>query len=329
MIRMPIKNEIVSVLRNYEIRLGSIENYPSFHVLKTDRGVKVLRVWKNIQAIEQAFTSRELLAKSGFRKIDRFIRTKTGEPYVIDQGIGYSLTDVIDGLPPTIGRKMDMEIIGKTLGELHSALAKVKVDNRFELWSSHFERGLEHLSKIEEKIKNRPVKGELDELILKDIPQYKSQIQQSIQMAQKVERNAFKSGEEPRWCHGNLTLNSFKIDEYGEAWLSDFEHLVVDIPAYDLAKLISRVYLKSGSDIQMIQPILSSYDQFIPLETNNKLWILTYIAYPHDIWKFLHLYHGTKVSNQARVKEHYLAIEERQIKLDKLYQGLFTYFNLT
>jgi|GEM_PF-2947053 len=320
--------DLVDVIRRYEIRVASIDSYPLFHLLKTDRGTKVLTVWNDLETLKNSYRFKESLAKSGFRKINRFIKTKDYAPYVENQGIGYSLTDLVNGMTPTATRSQDIDLIGSTLAEFHTALENSQPDQPFELWSRHFNQGLEHLKKVEKELNEKTNKQPLDIKLLKDMPKHLEQVKQSILMAKKVEKNAFKNGLNVKWCHGNPQISSFRVDEYGEGWLIDLTVPVVDVPAYDLAKLIIRIYKKSGYNHQLMQGLLENYQKAKQLTIEDKLWLLTYIAYPHDIWKFIYVYYRVKIPQPEEINEQYTGLIEQQINLGSLYQFLFTYFAL-
>lgn len=328
MINIDVKLELVDVIRQYSFRVGTIDSFKTFYILKTDRGTKILNVWNDIHQLEQVHYHQELLISKGFRKIDRFIRTKDKKPYVIYRGIGYSLSDVIKGISPSIKLENDLELVGKTLGALHSALKAIKVYKPFIKWSYHFEKGYHSLGELQTKLKIKQHKTQIDQLVLADIPSYKDQIKQSIQMADKVEKNMIKNRLEPIWCHGNLTLNSFKIDDFGQGWIIDYQTPIVEVASYDVAKLISRLYLKNGYDFKPIALILNNYHEIKPLSTDDKLWILTYVAYPHGLWKLYQLYRLGKIESEIESIEQYHRLIEEQISLGKLYQELFTYFRI-
>lgn len=325
---MEKKLELVEILRHYDLRVGSIESYSLFHLLKTNRGPKILKVWDNIDKLSDTFHFKELLAKSGFRKIDRFIRTKDHSPYVVTNNIGYSLSDVIDGMSPSLERKIDMEIIGKTLAEFHLAMSKVKPDKPFVPWSTHFERGLKQFKTIETNLMAKKNKSTFDKILLEDMEKHQVQIKHSIQIAKNAEEKTIKNRIEPIWCHGNMSNQSFKIDEYGEGWITDFNVPVVDFPSYDLAKLASRIYMKSNYNIELVKAIIDHYQEKIPLVLEDKLWILTYLAFPHDLWKFIYMNYIAKTLRLEQIHDKYKVITEQQVHVGKLYQDLFNYFDL-
>lgn len=330
MINIDIKLELVDVIRQYSFRVGTIESFKAFHILKTDRGTKILNIWQDIHQLEQVNYHQEQLINQGFRKMDHFIKTRDGKPYVIYKGLGYSLSDVINGVTPSIKRENDLQIVGETLGSFHSALIGIKVNRPFTRWSYHFEKGYKSLNELQDKLTNKQNKAQIDQLVLSDLPSYKEQINQSIQMAKKVERNTMKNQVDPIWCHGNLALNSFKIDELGQGWIIDYRIPIVEMASYDLAKLISRIYIKNGYDFKQISLILNNYQRLKPLSTDDKLWILTYVAYPHGLWKLYQLYKlgKTELEQEKESIEQYHKLLEEQINLGKLYQELFTYFNI-
>ena len=327
MMNIEVRLELVEVIRQYNLRVGTIESFKKMHILKTERGTKILKVWNDPKELEKAHFYKELLAKQGFRRIERFIHTRDGKPYVLYKGQGYSLSDLIEGLPPSIKRESDIRATGATLGEFHDSLSKIKTDKKFTRWSFHFENGLKSLSKLEGKLKNTN-KSEFDQIIINDLKAYKEQINQSIQMAKSVEKNLVKNGIEPIWCHGNPKINSFKIDEYGEGWLIDFNYPIVDMVAYDMGKLISRLYIKNNYDSKIVLTFIDSYQNIKPLRPDDKLLLLTYIAYPHNIWKFLQIYLNGSIDTQLTNKESYEQLVEEQVNMGKLYQELFTYFKL-
>lgn len=328
MINIDIKLELVDVIRQYNFRVGIIESYKNHHILKTDRGVKILNVWQDLNKLEQINYHQELLANKGFRKMDHFIKTKDEKPYVIYKGLGYSLSDFIKGTTPSIKMESDLGILGTTLGDLHKALVEIKVNKPFIKWSYHFERGYHSLSELQRNLTEKQYKTEIEQLFLADLPSYKEDINQSIQMAKKVERNTLKNQIEPVWCHGNLTLNSFKIDELGQGWIIDYRIPIAEMASYDLAKLITSLYLNNRYDFKPIAIILNNYQVIKPLSTEDKLWILTYVAYPHGIWKFYQSFKFGKTGLEQEGIEQYHRLIEEQINLGKLYQELFTYFEI-
>lgn len=321
--------ELVDVIRHYDLRVATIESYPTYHILKTNRGTKVLRAWNDIETLNEAFQFRESLVSSGFRKIDRFIRTKDGASYVNHKGLGYSLSDWIEGSIPSLDKKTDIQTLGMIVGELHSALSKIEVKDSFEPWSKHFHRGREHLENTKNHITKKVSKTRLDEQILTGIDNHLKQVNESIKMAKKVEKNAFGKGLGPKWCHGNLHVNKFRIDEYGDGWIAELGIPIVEIPAYDISKLITNVYQLSGYKEEAVYLLLDNYQQFVPFKKEDKYWILTYLSYPHDIWKLLYVYYVAKVPNTSNKPEkQYQQLVEQQQNLSQLYKGLYSYFEL-
>lgn len=328
MINIDGKLKIIDILRQYDIRVGGIDSYSTFHVLKTDKGTKILKVWEDQNKLKEIHYYKELLVKEGFRKIERFIPTREGKPYIVADNLVYTLSDSIEGLISDVKREMDMQVVGTTLGEFHLSISKIKTDKPFQNWSNYFERGQLNLDKTELKLTRLKKKRELDEQIIESLSIIKKQVSQSIQMAKHAEKVCLKNLATPILCHGNLSNKSFIIDEYGEGWLTDFTTPVVDMPAYDLGKLIIKVYEKSNFNIKSITAILDYYQDVRPINKEGKLLILTYIAYPHDIWKFLYAYSSGRVARNNDLAKEYEQLLAAQINFGKLYQEIFKYFNL-
>ncbi len=212
----PLLNDVV---HHYDLLVNKIENVGSFHKLFTNRGTKVVKSWNNIEALKEAHYYREQIAKQGFRRLDRFIRTIEGKAYISYGDIGYVLTDWLDGEAPSCLQDKDMRIMGRTLATLQEAMSKLDVTASFEPWSHHFRRGLNHFLAIKNQIKAKATRDTMDEIVIVHIESHMKQMEESIQMALKVEKNSFRNERNPIWSHGRLQPQSILIDEYGEGWI--------------------------------------------------------------------------------------------------------------
>ena len=129
-----------------------------------------------------------------------------------------------------------------------------------------------------------------------------------MELVEKLERNLFRNGAQPQWIHGSLKLSSLRIDPYQEGWLSHFPLPIYDIPVYDLAKLSNHIYQKSNFDMDKISILFEEYQRWVPMEKIDKQWMIAYLSFPHDLWKFLYSYYiaGIKpvsINMDAQLKE--------------------------
>ncbi len=320
--------EIVDVLRNYNLQVDSIDTYPNIYKLKTNYGPKIISKWNDLLSIKEAHKYREALARLGFRKVDRFISTKEGEPFVFYNNTSYSLTDEIIGRMPSANEEKDIKIISTTLAQFHLVASKIQTNSNLRLWSENYISGLGQFTNIEDFIYKKKKKNEIDEMLIDSMPRNLEQIKLSIDKAKRVEKLAIKNDSQPKLCHGNLYLSSYIIDEYDEGWIIDLTVPTIDVLAYDIAKFITRLYKESNYNDATIYNFLEYYQKVIPLRTEDKLWILTYIAYPHALWKFLYIHYVVKVTNSNNILKEYQIVNDQIIKVSGLYQSLFTYFKL-
>ncbi|TCS83460.1 hypothetical protein [Tepidibacillus fermentans] len=317
------------IKENYDLNIEKWDHYQGSYKLYTNRGIKLVKVWNDNETLSSAFHLREQLAYSGFRTIDRFIRTTSGEPYILNGDEYMVITDWIDGRIPQVTNKDDLKRVSKQIAKLHIGLAKIRVDQDWEPWSKQFDHGLQHLHQIKDKIITKGKKNSFDEAILTHIDSQIEQIKQSILMADKVEKNHFRSGRIPQWCHGNLDLKWFRIDQFDVPWLIHFGIPVYDIPAYDVAKFLVHLYLKANYQEEPVFQFLNTYQEFIPLEKEEKLWILTYITFPHHLWKFLYIRYLSRFSQTRFANEQqYFQLIDLQKHHERLYRSLYRYFQL-
>ena len=313
----------------YNLQIEEIEQMKGTYRLRTNRGKKLLKVWNDQEFLTSAFELREQLVRNDYRKIDRFIRTGTGEPY-LQSGESYLvLTDWIEGVIPQVANQEHIKLISRQIAKMHIAFANLNVNQEWEPWSNQFDRGSQHFQKIKDKITTKSKKSTLDEFVLAHLESHQAQINQSIQMATKIEKNSFRSSRMPQLCHGNLELKSFRIDSFQEPWLVQLGMPVVDTTAYDLAKYLMHLYIKSNYQDEILFRALDVYQETLPLQKEEKLWILTYLSYPHHLWKFLYIrylsgYPHTRFADE----QQYLQLVDLQKQLEHLYRSLYQYFRL-
>lgn len=294
-----------AVLEQYPIEVTKIEEHPSYYKLMTNKGTKILRTWDNPEELRLHHQHREDLVQFGFRKIDRFIRNNEGSPYVYQDGVGYTLTDNITGKIPTISDG-DLKQIASTLAQFHLAAARVQIQKQWNPWSSQFSRGLGHFQRIEQQLRDKKQKEAMDETVLSQITTLQEQAKRSIELAEKTERNGFRNSSPPQWIHGNLKLPSFRIDAYQEGWVPNVTLPIYEIPAYDIAKLSTHLYQKSNFDIDKVILLLEEYQQYLGFTKEDKQWVISYLTFPHDLWKFLYSHYLVGIKPAMINSDHQL-----------------------
>jgi len=322
--------ELNAVLQHYNLIVEQVEEYPSYYILKTNRGQKLLRSWNDFETINWTFEVREAISRAGFRKLDRFIRTKHGDPFVFVDNIGYFLTDWNEGVIPSVTKAEQMKLLANTLAELHLAMSSVQIEpllqKDWEPWSKHFERGIKHIEEIERAIAKKKEKTKLDDLVLSNLSTHQKQINDSVKLAKIVEANADLNNQ-PTICLGKVQLNNFRIDSYGEAWLFDLGIPIHETPAYDLAKLSIQLYQKSQYQDEIVIDFFDQYQSIRPLEQSERQWILTYLNYPHDLWKFLYVNYIARVPvSKYNPENQYQQLLGVRLSIEQLYESLYRYF---
>jgi len=335
-----LKDEEGKIIMTRHLLLGKVEENYNFtidkwdfdqqiHYLHTNRGKKLLKTWNNYDRLTIAFQLREHLAHHGFRTIDRFIRSQSGEPFIEWNNQYFVVTDWIDGSIPHVTIQSDISKVSKRIAQLHISLAKMEIAQDWVPWSNQFERKLLHFHAVKDKIASKSKMNSFDELVLTHIHTQQEQVKQSISMANRVEKSGFRTGREPQWCHGKLDLQYFRIDSHQEVWLTQFDLPIYDTPVYDLAKFIVHLYIKSNFLEESVIQALSDYQELIPLQKEEQLWILTYLTFPHNIWKYLYVYYLSGLPHTRLSEEkQYVQLIDLQKQLEVLYRSLYQYFGM-
>ncbi|MCF6092680.1 hypothetical protein L1765_01565 [Microaerobacter geothermalis] len=104
-------------------------------MLQTDKGTKMMRVFDDLEKIMWSHQWREQMTRQGFRTLERFIRTKDGEPYAQLHGKKIVVTDGLEGESFQIKDEQTCFFLGEITARIHLAMELVK---RFQYTNQPF-----------------------------------------------------------------------------------------------------------------------------------------------------------------------------------------------
>src|SRR3569833_3181910 len=141
-----------SVLPRYGYRVMGIVPLDGQNCLvDSDRGVKRLRIDTDERRVLHRHALWEHLAKQGFCRGPRHIRTLYGEAMLAIGGKIYTLSDERDGRIPEI-MPLDMRLVGRNLARLHQAAGGLQLPEELALpkrrgtWLERFSKAGDELA---------------------------------------------------------------------------------------------------------------------------------------------------------------------------------------
>ncbi|MGZ4106565.1 MAG: hypothetical protein ACXVO1_04380, partial [Tumebacillaceae bacterium] len=192
-------------------------------LVDSDRGVKRLRIDTEARRVKRRHALWEHLAKQGFRRIPRHIRTLYGEWMVEADDLVFTLSDDWEGRELDV-MPLDMRLAGRNLARLHQAVKglqlpeDIALPKRHGTWLDRFSRAGDEL---QEKVNAWAEMGQrnlLQESFLRNAEWITEQIGRSVEglSAGKYEEVARRSEQECEFAVGEYRLSDLRVNQAGK-----------------------------------------------------------------------------------------------------------------
>lgn len=268
------------------------------------------------QSVRVAWRSKD--APDGRKAFVRLARN--GDPYV--------LTPWIAGRRPLATDPLDLQTCAHTLAQFHEASKGVIHTPRDALWGLHQWPDVlrRRTAGIEARLMEaRGRQGELAMLLREVGPDL-------LQAACEVETGLWHSGyrqlcqraqeDGVQICHGDCGDANFVLTADG-AYLIDFETLRVDLPAFDLYRLIRLQAKANHWDKTSATMLLDAYQEVRPLSFAELQLVILWLQYPRKASRVLRS--DLIWEDQSRVKERVLSAVSDMQCAHSLIEPLQTY----
>jgi len=241
----------------------------------------------------------EHLAKQGFRRVPRHIRTLYGDAWVQVDDTFYTVTDDWEGRAAE-PKPLDMRLVGRNLAYLHQAAAGLQLDSEIALPKRH-STWLNTFSRAGDDLANRRAKwseqGSLDPLQERFLTHYEwiaEKIGQSVEAlsAAKYEDVARRSEQNQEFAVGDYRLSDLRIDQQGRIATLHIDDAIADLPLYDVAKFAHSLLERREGELARL--FLDSYAETSGLSQQEVVIIDAYLTFPHGAYRHLVQYNRSK-----------------------------------
>ena len=285
-----------SVLPRYGYRVMGIVPLDGQNCLvDSDRGVKRLRIDTDERRVKRRHALWEHLAKQGFRRVPRHIRTLYGEAVLAVGGKIYTLSDERDGRIPVI-MPLDMRLVGRNLARLHQAAGGLQLPEELALprrhgtWLERFSRAGDELSERHAAWSELRSRNPLQECFVENYDWIAEQIGRSVEglVAGKYEETARRSEQEGQFAVGEYRLHDLRINTEGRVATLNIDEAVADLPIYDAAKFAHS--LIERGETEMAQMFLDAYAETLGISEQDVVILDSYLAFPHAAYRHVTQY---------------------------------------
>ncbi|WP_094701954.1 hypothetical protein [Brevibacillus laterosporus] len=310
--------DISPICKRYKLKTIKITSKADYYLIETNRGIKEMRLWPRVEYMRWSFGWREQMARQGVNNVERFIRTKDSKPYVVANKKGYSLTDHHSEAEPIAYTLDNMLECGRMTAQMHQA----QQAQALQIGGKLLKREQMHAQEVVERTKNFLKQWERE----KNVRQRNRWGSLFPSILERMERSAslIKDVSLPEEVlaasHKELTRKNWvMVDD--KVFLRGFYKTSLTVQHKDTASFLQEIAL-DGGDPALIDAFLDGYEEVKELSYEEFRLLLSFMAYPQDLWKTL------EKTLQARTKEDKQAMEDvkksvlRQRELDYHLQRL-------
>ncbi|PWK15784.1 hypothetical protein [Tumebacillus permanentifrigoris] len=304
-----------SVLPRYGMRVrGIMPLNPQTVLVDSDRGVKRLRIDTDEKVVGRRHALWEHLAKQGFRRIPRHIRSLYDESWIVIDEQVFTLADDWEGRTPEV-MPLDMRLIGRNLAHLHQACKGLQLDadialpKRHGTWLQRFTQAGDELAQRHEQWAEQRSRNAMQERFLEHYDWVAEQIGAAVEglTVGHYEETARRAEQEGEFSVGDYRLADLRINMEGRVATMHIDDAIADLSLYDAAKFAHGLVEKGEYD--MARLFLDSYAESGQLHEQDVIVIDAYLAFPHAAYRH--------ISQYARLKK------SADVFADRLEQAVF------
>lgn len=256
------------------------------------RGIKRLHIDTDERKVERRHALWEHLAKQGYRRVPRHIRTLYGDAVVRHGDLLYTLCDDWEGRTPDLF-PLDMRLCGRNLARLHQAgkglqpIEGAALPKRHGTWIERFAKAGDELQERFHAWSELRQHNPLQARFLAHYEWIAEQIGRAVEglSAGKYEELARQSEADGEFAVGDYRLSDLRIDAEGRIATLHIDDAIADLPLYDAAKFAHGL-LERGEQ-EMARVFLDAYGEEAGMTQQQLVVLDAYLAFPHAAYRHL------------------------------------------
>lgn len=281
------------VLQNYGLKVEDVQPLGRGWKLTTSTGNKALKKLSCEDArVVFIYSLLEHLARKGFNRTPRFIKTEYNTPFIRRDDEYYILRDWIEGRKINFKVHSELILAVEELARFHLAAEGMNMEqgtealNNWGTWPDKFAERKNDLRQFYTLAQNTEKKGAFHQLYLENFSHFANQAGITVDLlntssyCQLVEAGQLKGTV----CHRNYQEENILINPQGKLHIMNFEKANQDLRIYDLGSLLQRIMIRNKWDFVLAKELIESYEMVNPLATAELEVLLAVLYFPHQIW---------------------------------------------
>jgi CotS family spore coat protein len=288
------------VREEYNIEIINTMNYRGGTVLLTPFGKKMLKkIPFSADRIHFIHRAKEHLYEKKFSNLDRYLCTKSGEPFAECEGERYTISNMVDGRECNFDSRPDLNSAVSMLAIMHKASQGFEQTETGFLKSdlgklpNNFQKRLSDISKMKKKaIKER---GKFDTLFLDWVDYFYKLGEDALDKLNlsKYYELVEQSRKQGYFCHHDYTHSNIILNEH-KTYIINFDSCCVELKVYDLTNLLRRKMRKCNWDIKEAKNIIDEYKGIETISKDEFEVLRIMLQFPQKFWRISNRYYNTR-----------------------------------
>jgi len=310
--------------------LQNIARHYTFHVfhalfmkqgyrIETNAGPKFVSIWNDFDLLEWSFHWREQLANDGIRQVDRFIRARSGMPYVtLFEGQYMVVQDIYDANPLRLEEDKMFEKLGHQLGYLITACKRIRHQSAANDYIQSIKRYSQpHINQMKRgiaAIKEASLQG----ILSLHWPSVEKRWKRAEALLNHLKLQHKKSDLAYGWAVPHITLTDYKIFEQGYWGLAPGKSPAI-CHASLLAQLLLQLWLDNQGNTTRMKLFLEACETAYTFSSTDRLVTLAELIYPSHLLQTIQAALEPN-DQQEKFVSVWMEACSQQEKLDQLYE---------
>lgn len=298
------------VEENYRLEVYRLDKVRAAYKVVTNQGVFAFKNARKMKDITQITIMIQHLKTSGFDKLPQVIPTGLGE-YLLPYKSEYYCMEVwLEHMKEVSPRKMNwLKSSGIALAKYHYAGSSIPSSLILpqRMGKGDWDR---RISRWQQKMRDLKDKSFYDPMEIRLLKLIQERILFLEQIFKLLKGRFPKQGY--TLCHGSLHHENILVDQQKEIWLIDYERMVWDHRAKDLAQLMEYHFLDFYWPQKYVKLFLDSYHHTFPLDQQERLYLYARIAVTPKMIRYSKEYF--KGNRQIREEEFAKWLQKEECK---------------
>lgn len=284
-----------------ELGLEIKDIYPMRKVflLVTEEGNKILKkVNYSIERVDLISDCLEFV-KRNYKNVITYKKFKDGLNYKIWNEDIYVVMDMLEGREASISNPVEINLCAENIALMHKAsqgirqylIKKYNRDFLDRSLNEKFKEAYDSMINIKNIVDKYEHKNEFDEIFLKNIDNYLSDI---LDVEERLKNSKYddlrNDGSTICLCHNDLAYHNFLTNKQ-EINIIDFDYMSIDLRIMDLADFILKSIKNSTFDMEKINLVINGYENVSRLMEEEKDILNILLSFPRDFYTIVKDYY--------------------------------------